>query len=403
MTQVGRPLPSTTGADPILDDLIEAFAAKLQAGEHIDPEAYAQEHPERGEELRRILPAMLVLADLAQSSGHLLPTGNSRGDDSDTALGELGDFRILREIGRGGMGVVYEAEQISLGRRVALKVLPFAAALDSKQLQRFKNEAQAAAHLHHTNIVPVHAVGCERGVHFYAMQFIEGQTLAQVIQELRELAGHGVAAAACISRPEGASGRETRAAAGAATVPRPGRRRRCHSTNAPAFFRTVAQLGVQAAEALEHAHQLGIVHRDIKPANLLVDMRGQLWITDFGLAHCQSQAGLTMSGDLVGTLRYMSPEQAMGKRGLLGPPHRCLLAGCDALRSAHAGAGLQRPRSRGAVAANRLRGAALAPAAEQGRSPGAGNHRPEGDGKVPGGALRHGPGAGRRSAAFLGR
>src|SRR5262245_44038561 len=132
MTQAGRPLLSTTGADPILDDLIEAFAAKLQTGDRIDPEAYAQEHPERGEQLRRILPAMLVLADLARSTGHLLPAEASRKNETEPFLGELGDFRILREIGRGGMGVVYEAMQISLGRRVALKVLPFAAAMDSK-------------------------------------------------------------------------------------------------------------------------------------------------------------------------------------------------------------------------------------------------------------------------------
>src|SRR5207253_130876 len=99
----------------------------------------------------------------------------------------LGDFQLLREVGRGGMGVVYEAEQISLGRRVALKVLPFAATLDGRQLQRFKNEAQAAACLHHTNIVPVYAVGCERGVHYYAMQFIDGQTLATLIRDLRRL------------------------------------------------------------------------------------------------------------------------------------------------------------------------------------------------------------------------
>src|SRR5262249_10127541 len=103
--------------------------------------------------------------------------------------GPLGDFRIVREIGRGGMGVVYEAVQISLGRRVALKVLPFAAAMDAKQLQRFQNEAQAAAHLQHTNIVPVYYVGCEHGVHFYAMQYIEGQTVAAAIRELRQLAG----------------------------------------------------------------------------------------------------------------------------------------------------------------------------------------------------------------------
>ena len=126
----------------------------------------------------------------------------------------------------------------------------------------------------------------------------------------------------------------------------------------PAFFRTVAQLGVQAAEALEHAHQLGVVHRDIKPANLLVDGRGNLWITDFGLAHCQSQAGLTMTGDLVGTLRYMSPEQALAQRGADRPPHRHLLAGRHPLRAADAGAGLRRPRPARAAAADRLRGAA---------------------------------------------
>src|SRR5205814_8572470 len=104
-------------------------------------------------------------------------------------VGVLGDFHIVREIGRGGMGVVYEAQQLSLDRRVALKVLPMAAAMDGKQLQRFQLEAHAAACLHHTNIVPVHAVGCDRGVPFYAMQFIEGRSLAQVITELRRLEG----------------------------------------------------------------------------------------------------------------------------------------------------------------------------------------------------------------------
>src|SRR5207245_4413276 len=110
----------------------------------------------------------------------------------------LGDFRLLREVGRGGMGVVYEAEQLSLGRRVALKVLPFASTLDARQLQRFKNEAQAAAHLHHQNIVPVYATGCERGVHYYAMQFIQGQTVAAVIEELRSLEGRE---RSCSARP----------------------------------------------------------------------------------------------------------------------------------------------------------------------------------------------------------
>jgi serine/threonine-protein kinase len=352
MTLAGRPLLSTTGADPVLDDLIEAFAAKLQTGEQVDPEAYAQEHPERSEELRRILPAMLVLADLARSTGHLVPSGVSRKNASDPALGELGDFRILREIGRGGMGIVYEAEQVSLGRRVALKVLPFAGALDPKQLQRFKNESQAAAHLQHANIVPVHFVGCERGVHFYAMQYIEGQTLAAVIRELRQLNKLDDASPANGAEPASAMACEL-ASGRWAPAKQPGGEveRLCggvestgpyrpttslphhpttspshdltppiaalsteHSTNRPEFFRTVAHLGVQAAEALDHAHQQGIIHRDVKPANLLVDAGGRLWVTDFGLAYCQSQPGLTMTGDLVGTLRYMSPEQALAKR-----------------------------------------------------------------------------------------
>src|SRR5437764_161055 len=124
--------------------------------------------------------------DMVQGSAALLNPARGQPSATDTVPVEpLGDFRIVREIGRGGMGIVYEAVQLSLGRRVALKVLPFATALDAKQLQRFKNEAQAAAQLHHTNIVPVYAVGCERGVHFYAMQLIEGQNLADLIAQLR--------------------------------------------------------------------------------------------------------------------------------------------------------------------------------------------------------------------------
>ncbi|MBY0231029.1 MAG: serine/threonine protein kinase, partial [Gemmataceae bacterium] len=202
--------------------------------------------------------------------------------------GTLGDFRLLREIGRGGMGVVYEAEQISLGRRVALKVLPVAATLDSRQMQRFENEARAAAHLHHGHIVPVFAVGRERGVPYYAMQYIEGRSLATVLDGLRHA-------------PPSA---ETVAGASSLTA---------HPLDSPAWFREVASLGKQAAEALDHAHGMGVVHRDIKPANLLLDERGKLWVTDFGLARFAENPGATLTGDLVGTLRYMSPEQASGQ------------------------------------------------------------------------------------------
>jgi serine/threonine-protein kinase len=168
-----------------LDLLVEEIAAKLQAGEPVDVEALVQRHPEHGERIRQLLPTLEALARLGPSLGPecsgLVPSS------SEVAPETLGDFRIFREVGRGGMGVVYEAEQMSLNRRVALKVLPFAATMDPRHLQRFQNEARAAASLHHTNIVPVYAVGCERSVHFYAMQFIDGRSLAEVITELRGL------------------------------------------------------------------------------------------------------------------------------------------------------------------------------------------------------------------------
>jgi tetratricopeptide (TPR) repeat protein len=229
------------------------------------------------------------------------------------AEGRLGDFRILREVGRGGMGVVYEAEQISMGRRVALKVLPFAAVMDPRHLQRFKNEARAAGSLQHPNIVPVYIVGSERGVHYFAMQFIEGQTLAALIRQLRQSASPEEATTAYspadgLGNPTAATAPAARQSTLANSTPPKGRQ----------HFRQVAEWGEKAAEALDHAHHTGIVHRDVKPSNLMLDSRGDLWLTDFGLARVQQgEADLTITGDLVGTLRYMSPEQALAKRVLI--------------------------------------------------------------------------------------
>ncbi len=212
---------------------------------------------------------------------------------------QLGEYRIVREVGRGGMGVVYEAEQISLGRRVALKVLPFTAAIDPKQRQRFQIEAHAAAQLHHPHIVPIFGVGCDHGIHYYAMQFVEGRSLSAIIRELRqcEAAHAGTDARMSATEPDQPSSESTH-------VDR-------------SYCRNVARLGVEAADALEHAHSLGIVHRDIKPANLLIDPHDALWITDFGLARCTNDLSLTHTGDMVGTLRYTSPEQAQVRGGVV--------------------------------------------------------------------------------------
>jgi serine/threonine protein kinase/tetratricopeptide (TPR) repeat protein len=305
-----EPLSSTASLDPALARLLDEITAQLQRGERVDFSALLREHPEQSRELRELLPAVAALGELSLSSPGQPPVAAFSADP--VAIGTLGDFQILREVGRGGMGIVYEAEQISLGRRVALKVLPFAATMDPKQLQRFKNEAKAAASLKHDHIVSVYAVGCERGVHYYAMEFIEGHTLADII----------TACSASRGRP---TSQETPADSSAAFGPtspkaetapiallsteRTGPSRR-------AVYRSIAETIVDAAGALEHAHSLGIVHRDVKPGNLIMDETGRVYVADFGLARFGPDAGLTMSGDLLGTLRYMAPEQSLARHGL---------------------------------------------------------------------------------------
>src|SRR5262249_33489577 len=188
MTQSASLREAPGSTDASLAELIDELPARLQTGQPLDLEACLREHPEHAERLAKLLPALQMLADASAARAGGSFAGSDGEALSPPRLGELGDFRLLREIGRGGMGVVYEAVQLSLNRRVALKVLPFAATLDPRQLQRFKNEAQAAAQLHHQHIVPVYGVGCERAVHFYAMQFIDGHTLATMVEQLRQLA-----------------------------------------------------------------------------------------------------------------------------------------------------------------------------------------------------------------------
>jgi serine/threonine protein kinase/tetratricopeptide (TPR) repeat protein len=304
--------------DQILGELVFEYLAALEAGRPLDRQEMLKRHPQFTAELSAFFVDQDRFDHLAEplrrAVAPTFPFDIALADaNSQHGARALGDFRILREVGRGGMGVVYEAEQISLGRQVALKVLPFAGAMDARQLQRFRNEAHAAAQLHHTNIVPVYYVGCERGAHFYAMQFIQGQSLAEVIAELR------LNAEDRMTNDESQRTMPYVPQAEANTGVR-------HSTlgllssfgiRDSSFFRMVAQFGIQAAEALDAAHQQGIVHRDVKPANLLVDTNARLWVTDFGLAQVQGDARMTMIGDLVGTLRYMSPEQALANRGIV--------------------------------------------------------------------------------------
>lgn len=343
---------SDSQIDPTLDpnesEVIQAvkqYMQMLESGDAPLIDQFVAQYPHISEPLQIALEGLAMVhhggdaplepnasPQVHQTMG--LPSG-FQPSDKEFAGKPIGDFQIVSEIGRGGMGVVYEAIQLSLNRRVALKVLPFASGLDKVRLQRFRNEAHAAAQLHHTNIVPVYAVGSERGVHYYAMQLIDGSTLAELIERMRSARKNSLSENPAVAKPKTDSIEEdhkakslnsrsnTRAgnpsikqldetfrAASSTMI-------RSNSSNSR-YIESMVEMTVQAAQALQHAHQYGVIHRDIKPANLLIDQTGKIWVTDFGLAQIQhADTQLTRSGDHIGTLRYMSPEQAIGDRDVM--------------------------------------------------------------------------------------
>ena len=320
-------VPTTSRIDPhdrLIGKAVEEYFALEDHGELPDLSEFLNKYPEIADILKTVIPALQVAEEEADASTERQGFGRNS---------QIGDFRILRQIGRGGMGVVYEAEQISMSRRVALKVLPFAGLVDEAKIRRFQSEVRAAATLDHPNIVAAYTVGQERGIHYYAMQLIRGKNLAQVISSLREMKdSEGPLDASSISlvasgRDGGEPERVVEDSVPASDTCIQGKLdddtkrenpevdAECHSLSSESrheYFRSVAALGIQAAMALQHAHDQGVIHRDIKPSNLLLDGNAKVFIADFGLARIESNDGLTMSGNLIGTLRYMPPEQASG-------------------------------------------------------------------------------------------
>jgi WD40 repeat protein/serine/threonine protein kinase len=316
---------ASAARDP-LEELAEEFVERHRRGERPSLTEYIRRQPELASEIRELFPALVTLERLKPAGTELgAPAPGAAADTGGTATRtRLGDYRIVREVGRGGMGIVYEAEQISLGRHVALKVLPMQSLLHAKHLQRFQREARAAGRLHHTNIVPVFGVGVEDGLHYYVMQFIPGQGLDQVLTELQRLRLPGPQPAAKTPSAAAAVAQSLLSGAVAATEVGDGPSSGGSAVVAGAggtsalseagqsYWRGVARIGVQVAEALAYAHGQGVLHRDVKPSNLLLDTRGTVWVADFGLAKAADQDDVTMSGDLVGTLRYMPPERFRG-------------------------------------------------------------------------------------------
>jgi serine/threonine protein kinase len=295
----------------LIDRLAEEFAARCRRGEQPSIQEYADRYPAEADKIRELLHPVALIEQLNR---HRIKPAARRPE-------RLGDYRIIREIGRGGMGIVYEAQQESLGRRVALKVLPAHALLVPSKLDRFRREAQAAARLHHTNIVPVFGLFASDDIDFYVMQYIDGRGLNEIVSGLRRDSGRQATAAPgqttiALTLPDtdavpAVTIKQAARAARRPIVPKP----LWGAAKMPAenYWQQIASVGVQVADALQYAHEQGILHRDIKPANLLLDDRGTVWVTDFGLAKLIDQSDLTATGDVIGTLQYMAPESLHGQ------------------------------------------------------------------------------------------
>jgi eukaryotic-like serine/threonine-protein kinase len=278
-------------AEPIVDRdpleiLADEFVSSQRRGESPSMDDYVAMYPELADQIRELFPTIEAMERLKARSERSADGLASLGPNK---LERLGEFKIIREVGRGGMGIVFEAMQESLGRSVALKVLPRQALLEQRHLARFNREAKIASRLHHTNIVQVYGVGQDDGFHYYVMQYVRGVGLDKVFNRLRdhddapvdELLGSIISRA---GRPASAE-----------------------------YWRFVADTGSQAASAIAYAHDQGTLHRDVKPSNLLLDDEGIVWITDFGLARATHTPKITQDGDLTGTLRYLAPERLDGR------------------------------------------------------------------------------------------
>ncbi len=304
--------------DDLLEKIVADYTRRIRTGKAPNISVYQNKYPQLAAEIDDLLASVAMIEGLkieAQQSDKVNETGLS-------GLKQLGDYLLIREVGRGGMGVVFEAVHQSLGRRVAVKVMRRRDIDDEKYIARFRREAQSAAKLHHTNIVSVFGVGEAEGFHYYVMEFIDGAGLNQVVQSLtRRLSGPTIGPPETFISPQ--DNAATRIDSNAAKPTLPDQPPLSELSDSQTFspsripngtkrFKWLAQLGTQVADALAHAHGQGILHRDIKPANLLLDKKDQVWITDFGLVKENDLDGLTKTGDLLGTPQYMAPESFKG-------------------------------------------------------------------------------------------
>ncbi len=276
---MSSPASDFSADDPRLNEIIAAYLEAIDAGREPDRQELLRQHPDLAAELAAFFADRDAFERLVPSGPCAQPA--ARNDTTPLAPSEqpalapgvkvhyFGDYELLEEIARGGMGIVYKARQVSLNRLVALKMILAGQLATTEDVQRFHREAEAAANLDHPNVVPIYEVGEHEGQHYFSMKLVEGGSLAELLPNYR-------------SDPV-----------------------------------TTARLLALVAQAVHYAHQRGILHRDLKPANILIDNQGQPYVSDFGLAKRVASVGpgVTQSGAIVGTPSYMAPEQATSSRG----------------------------------------------------------------------------------------
>ena len=439
--------------DPI-EGLAEEYLRRIRRGEHPTPADYAAEYPQLAARILELFPALELLEGLKpRPEDRTGPRDDGAGGDAPVVgrrVQRMGDYTLLRELGRGGMGIVHEAEHCSLKNRVALKVMHPRFRADRTYLRRFRTEARSAARLHHTNIVPVFDFGEENGVCYYAMQYIDGIGLDRVLDDVRRLRARTDRASqsSLAGKPEyqvtersggpvsavsrslmtgrfatvaGAVGDPARAPTISGELGRPEEPGFVAASDRPprspsaaesftggsssstfagqpeaAYFREIARLGAQVADALDYAHRQNVIHRDIKPSNLLLDAYGNVWVTDFGLAKLVEGDDLSGSHDLAGTLRFMAPERFRGVTDRRGDIYAL---GADALRAPGPAAGPRGARPGQAHRPDCQAAADTLAAARFSNSPRPGNDRPQDPVQGPRRSVQHCRRAARRAAA----
>ncbi|MBL8693680.1 MAG: protein kinase [Planctomycetes bacterium] len=281
------------GSEAEIQAALAEFLSERKSGVEIDIESFCSRHPEFADELRDAIHDYIGIVEQSLAQDRSQPVSSKRAERGLASGSVLGDYRIIRELGRGGMGIVYLAEQVSLPRHVALKVLsPFVASA-AANAERFRAEARAAAALNHPGIVKVLAIGSEGDTWYFAMEFVDGVGLDRVLERLRAHLLLPVDAASIAS----AIGED---------VEDGGSRWRGSYANA------MARIIADVAEGIEHAHRRGVIHRDVKPSNILLRRDGSAVLTDFGLARAAGSASLTQTGHLLGTPGYLAPERVGG-------------------------------------------------------------------------------------------